>query len=105
MQRVRLGVVRGYGADVMTRGISKIAMLAALVAALCAGPARAGTYDVTTCSPSGPGGTNHAWTAGTVMRLDSKPPAPNDIASYDITGSCAGGGITVRSGTATTVAT
>ena len=63
--------MREYLADVMARGIWKIATLAAIAAAMCAAPARAGTYDVTTCSPSGPGGVNHAWTYA-VRRLDDK---------------------------------
>src|SRR3954447_3817215 len=87
MQRVRLGVVRGYEADVMARGIWKIAMLAALVAALGAGPARAGTYDVTTCSPTGPGGVNHAWNYA-VRRLDEKGLENREAAAYLVDTNC-----------------
>ena len=39
-------------------------------------PARAGTYDVVTCSPSGPGGVNNAWTAST-RRDSTGPPDPD----------------------------
>src|SRR4051794_27476745 len=101
MPRVRLG----YLAEVRLKIGSLAALLAGLAALAWSAPARAGTYDVTTCSPAGPGGVNHAWSAGPVTRLDHGDPQPNDKASFDITGSCAEGGITVRSGTGTKVAT
>jgi hypothetical protein len=67
-------------------------------------PAAAGTYDVTTCSTSGPGGVNNAWTTGTVGRVDFGPPNANDLASYDAVGSCATGGLVMQSGGGTQLA-
>src|SRR4051794_26770994 len=87
MPRVGLRDVRGYLADVMARGIWKIAMLAALLAAIFAAPARAGTYDVTTCSPSGLGGVNHAWNYA-VRRLDQGALNNNEPRAYLVDTSC-----------------
>src|SRR3954447_19128584 len=74
--------MRGYWPSGMARRTWKIATLAAFVAAVAwAAPARAGTYDVTTCSPSGPGGVNHAW-AYAVRRADTNPATAADAAAY-----------------------
>lgn len=68
----------------------------ALFFALC-GVARAGAYDVMTCSPNGPGGVNNAWAPGPVMTV-SGASDPVTLAGVSVTGSCAEGGPMIRSG-------
>jgi hypothetical protein len=76
------------------------AALGAAALLLGAGTARAGTYDVTTCSPSGPGGVNHAWTFA-VHRVDGGAPTSSDLAGYVHDESClAPSGLSIRSNSA-----
>src|SRR4051812_46016146 len=82
MPRVRLG----YLAEVRLKIGSLAALLAAVAALGWTVPARAGTYDVTTCSPPGPGGVNHAWTYA-VRRLDEGA-LNNESAAYSVDTHC-----------------
>jgi len=79
-------------------------VVVAVLCAVSAAPARAGTYDVVTCSTTGPGGVNNAWSTGPVGRVDLGTPNGNDLASYDAAGSCAAGGLVMQSGSGTMVA-
>ncbi len=60
--------------------------------------ARAGTYDVVTCSPNGPGGVNNAWVARPVENFNSPDPDPAHAPYYSLIESCATGGPMIRSG-------
>jgi hypothetical protein len=79
----------------LTIALSVLALLA-----LAPAPARAaaGTYDVTTCATTGPGGVNNAWKEGVVGRVDFQPPLPADDATYDFSDNCALAGVVLRSG-------
>jgi hypothetical protein len=77
-------------------------VLAALFFALTAA-ARAGTYDVVTCSPGGPGGVNNAWVATPVENING-PPEDAHQPGYALIESCATGGPMIRSGMGATFA-
>ena len=62
-----------------------------------AGSARAGTYDVVTCSPNGPGGVNNAWVVSPVENMNG-PPDPAHQPGFSLVESCATGGPMIRSG-------
>jgi hypothetical protein len=74
-------------------------VFAALFLVLAAS-ARAGTYDVVTCSPSGPGGANNAWVRGPVLRGFGEV-TPQIAAGFTFLDDCATVGVMVRSGRTT----
>ena len=78
----------------------RIALFFALALALVvAAPAAAGTYEVTTCSPSGPGGVNNAWVVRPVENINGPPGGdPMHAPYYSVIDSCATGGPVIRSG-------
>ena len=72
-------------------------VFAALFLVLAAS-ARAGTYEVTTCSGAGPGGVNNAWVARPVENINPPGRDPAHDPYFSLIESCASGGPVIRSG-------